>query len=235
MLQIKPSKKSLACLIAVAAVVLVAGGFAYVNLAARHGVLDKQIRAKEQKLANSEEITRRLFAVEQDYLDAQAKLGALEHGVSTRAYVPTLLRQIEALGKGVNMRVAGVRPKPVIESSPPPSSPASSADGDKKAVVVRKSPDPYDKLDIDIEVRGKYSDVMRFVYEITSFPKIIAVNSMQINPVGGKRVVSGSPMLSVRLGTTAFVLKETVGNESAKDKVAVDGLPAADSKTGEKT
>jgi len=233
MLQIKPSKKSLACLITVAAVMLVAGGFAYVNLAAKHGVLGKQIRAKEQKLASSEEITRRLFAVEQDYLDAQAKLGALEHGVSTRAYVPTLLKQIEALGKGVNMRVAGVRPKPVSES-PPPSSPASSAEGDKKP-VVRKAPEPYDKLDIDIEVRGKYSDVTRFVYEITSFPKIIAVNSMQINPVGGKRVVAGSPMLSVRLGTTAFVLKETAGNESARGAVAVDGLPAAGSKTGEKT
>lgn len=230
MLQIKPSKKSLICLIAIAGVVLLVGGFGYWNLATKHGALDKQIKGKEQKLASSEEITRRLYAVEQDYLDAQSKLGALEHGVSTKAYVPTLLRQIESLGKGVNTRVSGVRPKIVVEAPPPPS---TGADGEKKK-VVRKAPEPYDKLDIDIEVRGKYSDVMRFVYKITSFPKIIAVNSMQISPVGGQRKVIGSPVLSVRLGTTAFVLKEKPRLDGAMDQAVADKSPT-DSKATERT
>ena len=73
MLQIKPSKKSLACLAAVAVFLLVIGGFAYWDLAGKHGLLSKQITGKEQRLANSEQITRRLFAVEQDYMNAQAK------------------------------------------------------------------------------------------------------------------------------------------------------------------
>ncbi|MCX6374786.1 MAG: type 4a pilus biogenesis protein PilO [Armatimonadetes bacterium] len=215
MFRIKPSKKSLLCLGVVAILLLLVCSFAYWNLAGRHGVLNKQIVQKEQKLSNSEVIMRRLYAVEQDYMDAQTKLGALEQGVSTKSYVPTLLRQIEELGKSVNMRVVGVRPKPAVAPPPPPTS-----SEDKKKVVVRK-PDPYDKLDIDVEVKGKYADVMQFLHKITSFPKIIAVNSVQISPEGGQKEELASPLLSVRLGTTAFILKE-----SAKDAQSGDSRKA---------
>ena len=219
MLQIKPSKKSLACQAAVAVFLLVIGGFAYWDLAGKHGLLSKQITGKEQRLANSEQITRRLFAVEQDYMNAQAKLGALEHGVSTRSYVPTLLRQIEVLGGSVNMRVVGVRPRIVVEAPPPP---ASSTDEKGVKKIVRAKPDPYNKLDIDIEVKGKYADVMRFVYKITSFPKIIAVNSMQMTPAGGQREELASPVLSVRLWTTAFILKESADEKADAGRVGAD-------------
>ena len=216
MFRIKPSKKSLLCLGVVAILLLLVCSFAYWNLAGRHGVLNKQIVQKEQKLSSSEAIMRRLYAVEQDYMDAQTKLGALEQGVSTKSYVPTLLRQIEELGKSVNMRVVGVRPKPAVATPPPPT----SSSEDKKKVVVKK-PEPYDKLDIDVEVKGKYADVMQFLHKITSFPKIIAVNSVQISPEGGQKEELASPLLSVRLGTTAFILKE-----SAKDAQSGDSRKA---------
>jgi len=217
MFRIKPSKKSLLCLGVVAILLLLVCSFAYWNLAGRHGVLNKQIVQKEQKLSSSEAIMRRLYAVEQDYTDAQTKLGALEQGVSTKAYVPTLLRQIEELGKSVNMRVVGVRPKPAAATPPPP--PTSSED--KKTVVVKK-PEPYDRLDIDVEVKGKYADVMRFLHKITSFPKIIAVNSVQISPEGGQKEELVSPLLSVRLGTTAFILKESAKGAQSGDSRKAD-------------
>lgn len=217
MFQIKPSNKSLLCLGVVAVLLLVVCSFAYWNLSRRHGVLNKQIVQKEEKLSNSEVITRRLYTVEQDYMAAQAKLGALEQGVSTKSYVPTLLRQIEELGKSVNMRVVGVRPKPVVATPPPP--PTSS--DDSKKVVVRK-PDPYDKLDIDVEVKGKYMDVMHFLHKVTSFPKIIAVNSVQMSPEGGQKEELVSPLLSVRLGTTAFILKESAKSNRSDDARKAD-------------
>jgi Tfp pilus assembly protein PilO len=198
---------------------LVAGGFAYYSFASRLGKLNVEISKKQTKLDNSEEITRRLARVEQEYTDAQVKLGALEKGVSTKSYVPTLLRQIEDLGKSVNMRVVGVRPQIAIAA--PVQAPASS-DGDKgdKPKVVRKKPDPYDKLDIDIEVTGKYCDVARFLYKVTSFPKIIAVNSVQITPVSGSssKGTIGSPDLSVKLGTTAFIMKDPAAKSGGRDQ-----------------
>ncbi len=207
MLRIRPTKQTLIALAVVAVLILGACGFMYYNFGCKIGTLNAEIDKKQQKLDNSEETTRRLARVELEYTGAQAKLGSLEKGVSTKAYLPTLLRQIEDMGRGVNMRVVGVRP--MVTAAPPPPPPTTSADG-KTTKVARKAPDPYDKLDIDIEVVGKYSDVTHFLYMITSFPKIIAVNSVQMSLASGDaRNQPGSPLLSVKLGTTAFILKES--------------------------
>jgi len=203
MFRIKPSKNALICLVSVAVIMLPVCGFTYRNRACKLHALRLQIESRQEKLANSEQIAKRLSVVEQDYLDAQAKLGVLEQGVSTKAYVPTLLRQIEDLGKSLNLRVAGVRPKapevrPFVAATP----------AGEKTQAPAKKPDPYDKLDIDIEINGKYWDVVRFLEGITSFPKIIAINSVQMSPMGQLTEVA-SPVLCVRLSTTAFILKES--------------------------
>ena len=219
MLQIKPTKKSLLCLAAIAVLLLAVGGFAYYSFASRLGKLNVEMSKKQERLDNSEGITRRLTRVEQEYTDAQVKLGSLEKGVSTKAYVPTLLRQIEELGKSVDMRVVGIRPKIVVDA-PVAAAPPSDGDKGETKKVVRKKPDPYDKLDIEIEVTGKYRDVARFLYKVTSFPKIIAVNTIQMTPVGSSSSVQtiGSPELSVKLGTTAFILKEAARKSAGNDK-----------------
>lgn len=219
MFRIRPTKQSLLCLAAVAVLLLCVGGFAYYNFSSKLGKLNTEISKKQERLDNSEGITRRLTRVEQEYTDAQVKLGSLEKGVSTKAYVPTLLRQIEELGKSVDMRVVGIRPKIVVDA-PVAAAPPSDGDKDETKKVVRKKPDPYDKLDIEIEVTGKYRDVARFLYKVTSFPKIIAVNTVQITPVGGSSSVEaiGSPELSVKLGTTAFILKEAARKPAGNDQ-----------------
>lgn len=201
MLPIKPSKQSLICLGVAVVLLLVVLCFAYYELASRVHGLDVQIAEKSSKLENSQQIARRLSAVEQQYSDAEMKLSALEQGVSTKAYVPTLLRQVEELGKGVNLRVIGVRPRDTKEKP----SPQKTADG--KETVVKKV-EPYDRLEIDMEMSGKYADVMRYVYGITSFPKIIAVNTIEMKPVSDPSEIA-SPMLSVTMNTTAFILKDT--------------------------
>ncbi len=220
MLRIKPTKKSLICLAGVAILLLCAGGFAYYSFSSKLGVLQAEITKKQTKLDHSEEITCRLASVEQQYADAQVQLGQLEKGVSNRTYVPTLLRQIEDLGKSVNMRVVGVRPKVVVNLPPPPPPPSEDGKTEQKKVAP-KPPDPYDKLDIDIEVTGKYCDAARFLYKITSFPKIIAVNTVQMTPASSAAGIQvlGSPKLTIKLGTTAFILKEPVRKpEATKDE-----------------
>ena len=202
--RIKPSKKALICLAALAFVLLLACGFTYHKGASKLHALEVRIKEKQEKLADSEQVAKRLTVAEQNYLDAQATLGALEQGVSTKAYVPTLLRQVEDLGKKVNLRVVGVRPRPVEQT--PVSAPATE---DKEKAPKPKKPEPYDKLDIDLELKGKYWDVVRFLEEITCFPKIITVNDVQISPVG-QSMDTSSPLLAVRLSTTAFILKNTV-------------------------
>ncbi|MDH7481018.1 MAG: type 4a pilus biogenesis protein PilO [Armatimonadota bacterium] len=204
MLKIKPSRTLLIGLIVGAGLVFVASGLGYWN---RSSVLDKiqaEVSKKQEALENSEKIAKRLNRVEAEYTDAQMKLACLEQGVSTRAYVPTLLRQLEELGKNVNLKVVGVRP---IVSQPAAVTPSTSEGEDKKEVKPKE--EPYDKLDIDIEIHGKYWDVVRFLYKITAFPKIVRVNSFQASPAGiPNQPDRGSPVLSVKLNTTAFILKD---------------------------
>ncbi|MHB0913264.1 MAG: type IV pilus inner membrane component PilO [Armatimonadota bacterium] len=195
MLNIRPSKNVFIALICVGILLVGACGFIYFTQAKKLGKLQAVKVKKQETLTNSQVTARRLDEVEARYLDAQATLGVLEKGVSTKAYVPTLLRQMEDLGKSVNLRVVGVRPQVQVV--------APVADGEEKA-----EPEPYDKLNLDIEVNGKYKDVVNFLSEITRFPKIVAVNSVQISPVGATDRVK-SPMLSVKLSCTAFILKSS--------------------------
>ena len=182
---------------------LVVLSFAYYELARRVHGLDVQISKKESKLQSSQQIAGRLSAVEQEYTDAQMKLGALEQGTSTKAYVPTLLRQVEELGKTVNLRVVGVRPRDPAQKASTPT----PANGNKTPV---KKAEPYDKLEIDFAMNGKYADVAQFLYRITSFPKIIAVNTLEIKPAANQPDEVASPNLSVTMNATAFILKEAV-------------------------
>lgn len=56
---------------------------------------------------------------------------------------------------------------------------------------------------------------MRFTRLITSFPKIITVNSVQMSPTTQIKEVK-SPVLSVRLNTTAFILKDESVEDATK-------------------
>ena len=210
MFRIRPSKTALIWLASAAVVLLLLCSMTYCKQASKLGSLKSQITEKQGRLADSEQMAKRLSAIEERYLDAKVELDILEQGASTRAYVPTLLRQIEELGKSVNLRVVGVRPKP----QKPKVVVAQTTDREKQQAAAEK-PDPYEKLDIDIEIDGEYWDVVRFTRLITSFPKIITVNSVQMSPTTQIKEVK-SPVLSVRLNTTAFILKDESVEDATK-------------------
>lgn len=220
---VKPSKKALICLVSIAVLILIGCGFMYANRASRLAVLEKQIADKQQRLADGEQVARRLSDVERRYEDAQVTLGILEQGVSTKAYVPTLLRQLEETGKSVNLRVTGVRPKPAERVARVPNQAESGAETDTATNTEAKKAEepPYDKLDLDIQLSGKYWDVVRFLSKITSFPKIITVNDMQIS-TEGQPTGLGSPELMVKINATAFILKEPARSDTKRTERRAD-------------
>jgi hypothetical protein len=105
---------------------------------------------------------------------------------------------MEALAKGVNLQVGSVRPK--LEPAPkPPTDPEAR----KKFV-----PWPYDKIHVDMEVRGSYWNVARLLYQLTEFPKILAVEAVQVQsapPAPGAAASGKSPDLTVSLKLTGFI------------------------------
>lgn len=215
-MQIRPSKKALMWLVSLAMILLLSGGAIYHNRAKKLNEISAQIELKEKELNSSERIARRLNAVETRYLDAQATLGALEQGVSSKTYVPTLLRQVEELAKKSNLKVVGVRPKPVELKAA--ARPASEESKDKNAEPKNKR-EPYDRLDLDLEVTGKYWDMVRFIEQITCFPKIVTVNDVQMAP-DGSPPDTGSPDLKAKLSTTAFILRDEPASKNDSRQVS---------------
>jgi Tfp pilus assembly protein PilO len=223
---LKRMRIGLACC---AVLVLVVCGFIYCNGAGKLDVLQKEQSKKQEQLDNSQKIADRLPVARREFLDAQAKLGFLEQGVSSKVYVPTFLRQIEELGRKNHLKVVGIRPKPA-ETKPLPTRPPDTGKDEKVVKAKPAPPEPYDKLDLDIEVTGKYWDVVRLMFDITSFPKIVAVNDIQVSPVGIP-CRSVSPPLSIKFNATAFILKQ---QPAAAEKGVKSAKVLAEAQNGDK-
>ena len=199
MLAIRPTKKAFLGLICVAILIVGIDGYLYYNRSSRLAVLQAELDTKEKKLQDGTQIAQRLSQVESRYNDVQSQLSTLEQGVSSRAYIPSLLKQLEALGKSNRLKVVGVRPQPVVVTAAPVNSAGKQA---------KKAPEPYDRTNIDIEVTGKFWDVVNFIEQLNSFPKIISLGEIQLSPVSTNASNETGPIsLSAKLKTTAFILK----------------------------
>lgn len=175
------------------------------------GKVSAEFEQKQAEVEDGKQIATRLQASEQTYFDSVKELHFLEKSTSTRAYIPTLLKQLEQLGRSVNLKVVAV--KPVIEQQAPAPKPApeagaqgSSKDGD--APPPKRAPKPpYEEQQIDISVEGTYNNALSFLYRLTTFPKILTVNSVEMSrkPTSANEP-SSAGRLEIKCNVTAFVL-----------------------------
>ena len=211
-LNLEPSKRSLVLVSVGAGVALLTcGAMAVVGLGQIHS-LDQQVAAKQTQVAAGRLIATRLATSEKRYEDSRNELRFLELTASTRAYIPTMLKQLEALGHTVNLKVVAVRP--VVEPvQPKPVVAAPSGGAGAQAAPPKPQAPPYETQRIDITAEGTYANALSFLYHLTTFPKIVTVNSVEMTPVGGSggnSVASGK--LEIHFNITAFVLGSTSGS-----------------------
>ncbi len=144
------------------------------------------------------------------------------------AYVPTLLKQIERLGKETKNTVRGVRPemapktpvRPAVRRTDPEA--AEGAEGPKEEKP--KPPEPYDRLTIQVALTGRYQDYQSFLHKLTQFPKIVAVDRVQLRPRFDSENPGSSPRLDVDMQLTAFILKNEANQPPPP--LAIDAPPA---------
>lgn len=164
----KTPNPKLFLLMAIAAFVFGGGAcfFAFNNLNSAKSDLQKmQADAKDAKALGRDLETSKAA------LEASAvKLQHLEAGVQDYAYIPTLLSELEKLGKASGISVVGVRPMPK------PVTAKKDSDG---GIPKRKT---YDELDIEVKGRGSYRAVMNFVQALGKFPKIVAARTVDLTP-----------------------------------------------------
>ncbi|MCX6343473.1 MAG: type 4a pilus biogenesis protein PilO [Armatimonadetes bacterium] len=217
-INLKPGSKGIMVLIAIAAVIFIgciAGCLAVSN---KMKNTTAELDAKLNKVNESKQIAQKLEKSKLAYLDAQSAIKCLETSVSTEAYVPTLLKQLEQTAKMVKLKVINVQPERV-EKKPAARSVSSGAKASSgnveqasktkdAAKAAAEAPKPYEELNIALEFEGKYSNVLDFLYRITSFPKILAVKSVSISQKAKLLTCNSTPELVVKMTVTAFVLKK---------------------------
>jgi Tfp pilus assembly protein PilO len=175
------------------------------------GAVTQQLRAKEQQRDESQRLASRLADMELRFKEDRDKLQFLEAGVPNMAYVPTLLKQIERLGKETKNTVRGVRPemapKTPVRAAVRRTDPEAADGGEGSKEEKPKPPEPYDRLTIQVALTGRYQDYQSFLQRLTQFPKIVAVDRVQLRPRFDHEHPRDSPRLDVDMQLTAFILK----------------------------
>lgn len=210
---LKPNPRTVTTLAVAAAMLFIGCVAVYLVAAGKLREARTELQAKQQAVEDSKRIAHRLSEAETAYRLAEEQLVTLEKAVSKKAYVPTLLRQLEELAHETHLRVISVRPEEVERPAPPAQQKAASGEGgesgDKKpADTQRMEPiKPYQTQILGVEVSGNYWNVMSFLYQVTTFPKILAVESLSAEPSSTNESLR-SPTLMVKLRVIAFVFDE---------------------------
>lgn len=151
------------------------------------------------------------------------RLRHLEEGLPDLAYIPTMLTELERVGRESGIVVLGIRPMP--KPAEPP----------KKDGSAPKKKD-YQELGIEVKGRGQYSAVATFLETLQQFPKIVAVRTVTLQP---KRDLStpngGPPVLDVTVEIRAFVFSNPIQKpeESGTPTAKADRRDVADKMVGE--
>jgi Tfp pilus assembly protein PilO len=209
--RLKPDKRTVA-LLAAALVGLVAGGGALLYHQQRSlAAVVARLREKESQRDESARLASRLAETELRLKEDQSRLKFLESSLPDMAYVPTLLKQIEHLCRSTKNHVRSVRPEaaPVKPVRPAVrrTDPEAQENSDKPAEPAPK-PEPYTRLPIAVSLTGSFRDYQSFLQQLTRFPKIVAVDKVQLRPRLDLATTTGSPKLEVDMQLTAFILKQ---------------------------
>ena len=212
-----PAKRLVPILLGAAGVVLLGGGGILVGLNSKLTTLQTSAQQKDAEVSSSEQIAHRYQTTLDNYNQTQAHIQYLESSVSDRAYVPTLLAQIQALAAQTHLSVAAIRPTASAPVAVPAPAPASGGDGGVPSASVKKPvPPPYDTMDVAVDVAGSYADTSMFLYSLTRFPKIVSVDSVQMHP--GSAPKGGGPApITTNLKLTAFMFHDAGAAPAAGD------------------
>ena len=192
-------------LIMAVAVLAIGGGLVYWQWSARSAAASR-VATLEMEVPDGQELENNLAAAEAELELIQEELDHLQRGVPSIAYVPTLLKEIEAVGLDNQILVTGVRPVPKQGE-------ALAADTEEQA---------FRELEIDITGQGSYQAVMDLIAALHEFPKILAVHTLQLSPRVDRD--NPTPGLDAVVRLRAYVFDEEVpaeDDESEASEVAM--------------
>ncbi|MFQ3678801.1 MAG: type 4a pilus biogenesis protein PilO, partial [Fimbriimonadaceae bacterium] len=172
-----------------------------------------RIQSSMQEIANlkrdarePEELEKELATVSAQVDESRTRLAHLERNVPQFAYIPTMLRELEQMGRSKGIEVFGARPVPVVV--------------DPKS---KKKRAPYEELTIEIKGRGTYPNALAFIDALKTFPKVVAARSVTIVPsTAANREQSGGTLdITVELRAYLFPQDE-IGEGTYTGTIRID-------------
>ena len=150
----------------------------------------------------------------------RTKLKHLEEGVPSFAYIPTMTRELETVGRSHGIEVLGIRPMPA---------PADTSKKDDGAPKVKPA---YEELTIGVKGRGDYGAILRFVQALTRFPKIVEVRMLTLSPKIDSDHPLAAPKLDADIELRAYAFKDTEPAAEAKRVASREAAPGPTSEKG---
>jgi Tfp pilus assembly protein PilO len=182
-----------------AIVILLLGAGGLYILHGQIGDARQKEAAKVAEVGSNKQIASRYQTALSSFKDTQSKLQYLEASVPVKSYVPTLLQQLQSLAKSTNLVMSQVRPGTITQAmanAPTPPGSASSSSSDSSAPAPPKQiPLSYSTMSVNLEVDGTYTEVMKFLYDLPKFPKILDVQSVALHPGQGAGQLSATVQL----------------------------------------
>jgi Tfp pilus assembly protein PilO len=169
-----------------------------------------RLQEKQQELQEAQQAASQLQQVQDELQTTQRNLQFLERGVSQAAYVPTMLKQFEQTVRQLNLQIVAIRPQ-----APPVKLPTTNPDGSTDSSQPQEPPKPYDEQLFEIQLRGKFWDTVRLLKGLETFPKILAVQSLNAQAKTTAEESTENPDLEIKMVVKAFIFREGRGQTSA--------------------
>ncbi|MDI9636607.1 type 4a pilus biogenesis protein PilO [Kamptonema cortianum] len=169
------------------AVLMIGGGLVYWQYSAREQA-EARVAYIESRIPDERELQSNLQKSQQELEDFRFKLEHLERNLPTAAYVPTLMKELEAVGLSNEVKVTGVRPVPIT---------LTEADAEER---------PYKEIEFDISGQGTYRSVMNLVAALQKFPKVVSVRTVALAP--RQDIKSNSRELDATVRLKAYLFKD---------------------------
>ncbi|MFQ6099370.1 MAG: type 4a pilus biogenesis protein PilO, partial [Armatimonadota bacterium] len=150
-----------------------------------------------------------------DELDKE--LSVLELQLPQRAYVPTLLKQIEVEALASGNDVAETRPgelrkgKLITRTSASASDSSGSGSSDKKDEEEKITGQRYDELDVVLRFRGSYHTAFDLLKRMGSLRKMIYVKEINVQRAGTSVRPNGHAETNIDFDVTCFILEPAGG------------------------
>lgn len=164
----------------------------------------ERLHNKQSELQQAQQAASQLRQAIDQLQTTQRELQFLEQGVSEAAYVPTMLKQFEQNVLQRELQIVAIRPQAQNNTQP-------QQNNTQTQTTVQKA---YQEQLFEIQLRGKFWNLMSLLKSLESFPKILAVQSVHLQAKSGSEQSTENPDLEIKMIVKAFIFRSAQARPS---------------------